>query len=158
MFSRDFELNGVCKEVCVEETFTCITNCDTTDSECITTCLRAETTCVDRKYKILTYKVPNKVYFRMPVWCWLLFWMPRMWQPNLRMFGKLWNVLPTDIDLWLIKYGLYHRINLFQGCNSKRKLEQLSGHKWPKPCTLYLQLQRWRIMWNWLCWTIQSEN
>ena len=52
VFYRDFELNGVCKEVCVEETFTCITNCDPTDSECITTCLRAETTCVDRKYEI----------------------------------------------------------------------------------------------------------
>ena len=42
MFSRDLELNGVCKEVCVEETFTCITNCDSTDSECISTCLRDE--------------------------------------------------------------------------------------------------------------------
>ena len=50
MFSRDLDLNGVCKEVCVEETFTCITNCDSTDSECISTCLRDELTCGDREY------------------------------------------------------------------------------------------------------------
>ena len=55
VFSRDFELNGVCMEVCVEETFTCITNCDPTDSECITTCLRAELTCVDREFYSLIW-------------------------------------------------------------------------------------------------------
>ena len=50
MFSRDFELNEVCKEVCVEETFTCVTNCDQTDTECIANCLRDELTCGDREY------------------------------------------------------------------------------------------------------------
>ena len=50
MFSSDFELNGVCKEVCVEETFKCITNCDSTDSECISICLRDELICGDREY------------------------------------------------------------------------------------------------------------
>ena len=54
-FPRDFELNGVCMEVCVEETFTCITNCDPTDSECISTCLRAETTCVNGMFKLMNY-------------------------------------------------------------------------------------------------------
>ena len=50
VFSRNSELNVVCKEVCVEKTFTCITNCNPTDSDCLTTCLNAETICVDRKY------------------------------------------------------------------------------------------------------------
>ena len=50
MFSSDVELNGVCKEVCVEETYTCITNCDSTDSECIYTFLRDELTSGDREY------------------------------------------------------------------------------------------------------------
>ena len=47
LFPRDFELNEVCMDVCVEEALTCIINCDPTDSECtgIITCLRAETTC-----------------------------------------------------------------------------------------------------------------
>ena len=49
-FSRDLELNTACREVCVEETFTCITYCDPTDSECISTCLRDELTCGDREY------------------------------------------------------------------------------------------------------------
>ena len=50
MFSSDFELNGVCSEVCVQETLTCITKCDPTDSECVATCLRAEVDCVNREY------------------------------------------------------------------------------------------------------------
>ena len=48
---RDFELNEICSELCVEKTLTCITKCDPTDSECISTCLRAEITCVNSKSK-----------------------------------------------------------------------------------------------------------
>ena len=50
MISSDFELNGVCKEVCVEEMAICIINCGPTDSECISSCQRDEKTCIDRKY------------------------------------------------------------------------------------------------------------
>ena len=47
IFARDFELNGVCSEVCVGKTLNCITNCDPTDSECISVCLRAEVICIN---------------------------------------------------------------------------------------------------------------
>ena len=46
-FSRDIELNEVCKELCIEETLTCLSKCD--DTDCNATCLRAEATCLDRK-------------------------------------------------------------------------------------------------------------
>ena len=49
-FLRDFDLNQVCEEICVEETLACITDCDSTDSECISSCLRAEATCVGGEY------------------------------------------------------------------------------------------------------------
>ena len=51
LFYRDIQLNEVCKELCVEKTLTCISNCDPTDSECISDCLRADLTCGDRKYQ-----------------------------------------------------------------------------------------------------------
>ena len=47
LFSRDYHLNAVCRDTCVEETFKCITACDSTDSECVYVCLRAEVECFD---------------------------------------------------------------------------------------------------------------
>ena len=52
MFFRDFELNEICSELCVEKTLTCITKCDPTDSECISICLRAEVACVNREWSV----------------------------------------------------------------------------------------------------------
>ena len=48
-FTRDYHLNAVCRDTCVEETFKCITACDSTDSECVYVCLRAEVECFDSK-------------------------------------------------------------------------------------------------------------
>ena len=33
--------------------------------------------------RIQRYNLNHKPYFRVPVWCWLLSWMRRMWQSNL---------------------------------------------------------------------------
>ena len=42
------------------------------------------------KLLIMSFWTKNKKpYFRMPVWCWLLWWMPRMWKSNLWMLGRL---------------------------------------------------------------------
>ena len=62
-FSRDVDLNEVCKEVCVEETLACITDCDSTDTQCISNCLRAEATCLDRKYLRLSRTHQNLTMF-----------------------------------------------------------------------------------------------
>ena len=87
----------------------------------------------------------NEPHLRMPLWCWLLCRMSRVWQSNLWMLGKLWNIV-------------FNVFNIFLGCYSERKLEQLFGHERSKLGTLYLQLQRWRIVWSRLRWTIQTEN
>ena len=75
LFSRDYHLNTVCHDICIEGTFKCITTCDPTDSEYVYGCLRAEVTCVDsnqfyinniRLYTCIsyisyvTYKLMNK--------------------------------------------------------------------------------------------------
>ena len=49
-FTRDYNLNNICRDICVEETFKCIMTCDPTDPECVYGCLRAEVTCFDSKY------------------------------------------------------------------------------------------------------------
>ena len=41
----DFDLNAICHENCIEETYKCIMSCEPTDSTCIYTCLRAEDSC-----------------------------------------------------------------------------------------------------------------
>ena len=49
-FCSDYDLNTVCKDICIEETLKCITTCDFTDSECIYGCMRAEITCLESKF------------------------------------------------------------------------------------------------------------
>ena len=46
---RDYDLNTVCQDVCMEETYQCIILCDSNDSECVYSCLRAESTCYESK-------------------------------------------------------------------------------------------------------------
>ena len=41
----DYDLNAICHESCIEETYKCIMACEPTDSTCIYTCLRAEDSC-----------------------------------------------------------------------------------------------------------------
>ena len=57
-FTRDYHLNTVCRDICVEETSKCITTCDPTDSKCVNGCLRAELTCVESKQFYIN-KIPE---------------------------------------------------------------------------------------------------
>ena len=57
-FTRNFHLNTVCRDICVEETSKCITTCDPTDSKCVNGCLRAELTCVESKQFYIN-KIPE---------------------------------------------------------------------------------------------------
>ena len=47
--TRDYELNTVCHDICVDETLQCIATCEPTDSECVSVCLRSEIVCSESK-------------------------------------------------------------------------------------------------------------
>ena len=47
--ARDYDLNTVCHDICVDETLKCISTCESTDSECLSLCLRSEIDCTQSK-------------------------------------------------------------------------------------------------------------
>ena len=49
LFTRDYDLNTVCHDICVDETLQCIATCEPTDSECVSVCLRSEIVCSESK-------------------------------------------------------------------------------------------------------------
>ena len=46
---RDYNLNTVCHDICVDETLKCMATCEPTDSECVSVCLRSEIVCTESK-------------------------------------------------------------------------------------------------------------
>ena len=55
--ARDYDLNTVCHDICVDETLKCISTCESTDSECLSLCLRSEIDCTQGKPTMLANNV-----------------------------------------------------------------------------------------------------
>ena len=48
-FTRDYDLNIVCGDICVEETLKCVATCEPTDSQCLSACFRSQNVCFESK-------------------------------------------------------------------------------------------------------------
>ena len=48
-FTRDYDLNIVCGDICVDETLKCVATCEPTDSECLSICFRSQNACLESK-------------------------------------------------------------------------------------------------------------
>ena len=59
-FTRDYDLNIVCGDICVEETLECVATCEPTDSECLSACFRSQNVCFESK---LSYFILNGPYY-----------------------------------------------------------------------------------------------
>ena len=49
IYFRDYDLNIVCGDICVDETLKCVATCEPTDSECLSICFRAQNACLESK-------------------------------------------------------------------------------------------------------------
>ena len=49
-FTRDYDLNIVCGDICVDETLKCVATCEPTDSECLSICFRSQNACLESKF------------------------------------------------------------------------------------------------------------
>ena len=48
-FTRDYDLNIVCGDICIEETLKCVATCEPTDSHCLSACFRSQNVCFESK-------------------------------------------------------------------------------------------------------------
>ena len=48
-FTRDYDLNIVCGDICIEETLKCVATCEPTDSHCLSACFRSQNVCFQSK-------------------------------------------------------------------------------------------------------------
>ena len=59
----DYDLNAICHDTCILETYKCIMSCEPTDSSCIYTCLRAEDSCGSSKNFHYNLGLNNPIFF-----------------------------------------------------------------------------------------------
>ena len=141
--SSDYDLNAICHETCIEETYKCIMSCEPTDSTCIYTCLRAEDSC--RASKNFHIKVMKHFGFNDPAFI----------RSNLKFH---WGC-PCDIECpngcddcenSICECSVSSRhffsdigINIFfSGCHPKCWLEQMPWCQWNVFGKMHLQLWR----------------